>query len=182
MKKLDFKISQDWNICENLLRDRMTYRNKLLDAKRIAKKEKDKVLLTEIAQKIADTEKEIKDFSERKDSLQKEFDTLNNKLGLIRLKNMVLSEALYDNLTDYSGFINKHCVNDDKTLVDSLRIGLNAMSKLTFEVGNDKNDKYRQVYNAIADRFIEKIEIILTDVFGQVIYEINKQQNEKTNH
>ena len=56
------------------------------------------------------------------------------------------------------------------------------MSKLTFEVGNDKNDKYRQVYNAIADRFIEKIEIILTDVFNQVIYEINKQQNEKTNH
>lgn len=182
MKRLDFKITQDWNICENLLRDRQQYRNKLIDAKKLAKKAKNKTILNDIAEKIEATEKEIKDFSDKKEALQKEFDTLNNKLGLIRLKNMVLSEALYDNLTDYSGFINKHCVNDDKTLVDSLRIGLNAMSKLTFEVGNDKNDKYRQVYNAIADRFIEKIEIILTDVFNQVIYEINKQHNEKTNY
>ena len=111
--------------------------------------------------------------------LEDDFDLLSRKLGTIRLKTYVLSEALYDNLVAYKAFIENNCTEmktEDAEIIDK---AIHYISKLPFEAGSSENDRFRNIYNAIADRFIERNNDVIDAIFEQTVTEIEKNNGLK---
>lgn len=177
MKEMRLKVERKWNALQNVINDYQKQRNALIDAKREHKK--DKVKVDALNARIKQYDDEIADMRYRSLCLEKEFDKLSKRMGFIRLKNYVLAEAMYDNLISYQEFIENECVTDDKEITDTIQQTIDLVKKLPFECGDSDNDRFREVYNAIADAFIEKQNIILEGIFDQVMIELEKDEESK---
>lgn len=177
MKEMRLKVERKWNALQNVINDYQKQRNAMIDAKREHKK--DKVKVDALNAKIKQYDAEIADMRYRSLGLEKEFDKLSKRMGFIRLKNYVLAEAMYDNLISYQEFIKNECVTDDKEITDTIQQTIDLVKKLPFECGDSDNDRFREVYNAIADAFIEKQNIILEGIFDQVMIELEKDEESK---
>ena len=179
MDSLELKIQGDWNATINILRMKRAGLNECVDAIRKAKKLKDKDAEQYLKLKKAKLAREIQQLEEKRVKLEDEFDLLSRKLGTIRLKTYVLSEALYDNLVAYKAFIENHCTSvktEDAEIIDK---AIHYISKLPFEAGTNDNDRFRNVYNAIADRFIERNNDVIDAIFEQTVTEIERNKNLK---
>lgn len=177
MKQMKLKIEKNWNAVCAVLKDKELQRNALIDAKRKYKKEKEKV--EALQSKLDKIDDELIDLRSRKVQMENKFDKLSRKMGYIRLRNYVLAEAIYDNLIEYQEFIKNECVTDDKEITDTIQQTIDLIKKLPFECGDSDNDRFRKVYNAIADAFIEKLNIILEGIFDQVMIELEKDEESK---
>lgn len=176
MKDIRLNIEKQWYGVMNTLTDKRKRRNALIDAKREHKKDKDKV--TAIKRELKKIDDDILVFETSRANLEKDFDSLNYKLGNLRLKNCVLSEALYDNIIAYEEFIKNNCYIEDDGVINDIKQAINLLKKLPFECGDSENDRFREVYSAIADAYIEKQSTILDGIFQQIMIELN---NENTN-
>lgn len=179
MDSLELKIQSDWNATVNILRSKRKAHNDCVDAIRKAKKLKDKDAEQYSKLKKSKLTREIQHLEEKRLKLEDEFDMLSRKLGTIRLKTYVLSEALYDNLVAYKAFIENHCTpveTEDAEIIDK---AIKYISKLPFEAGTNDNDRFRNIYNAIADRFIERNNDVIDAIFEQTVTEIEKNKNLK---
>ena len=165
MDSLELNIQGEWNAVVNILRMKREGMNGCIDAIRNAKKLKDR--------------EEIQQLEEKRVKLEDDFDLLSRKLGTIRLKTYVLSEALYDNLVAYKAFVENHCTTmhtEDAEIIDT---AIKYISKLPFEAGSNDNDRFRNIYNAIADRFIERNNDVIEAIFEQTVTEIERNKNLK---
>lgn len=179
MDSLELNIQGEWNAVVNILRMKREGMNGCIDAIRKAKKLKDKDAEQYSKLKKAKLEKDIQQLEEKRVKLEDDFDLLSRKLGTIRLKTYVLSEALYDNLVAYKAFVDKHCTpveTEDAEIIDK---AIHYISKLPFEAGSSENDRFRNIYNAIADRFIERNNDVIDAIFEQTVTEIEKNKNLK---
>ena len=179
MDSLELKIQAEWENTVGILRTKREGLNGCIDAIRKAKKLKDKDAEQYSKLKKAKLAKDIQQLEEKRVKLEDEFDMLSRKLGTIRLKSYVLSEALYDNLVAYKAFIENHCTamkTEDAEIIDK---AIHFISKLPFEAGSSENDRFRNVYNAIADRFIERNNDVIDAIFEQTVADIEKQRNFK---
>ena len=179
MDSLELKIQSDWNATVNILRSKRKAHNDCVDAIRKAKKLKDKDAEQYSKLKKAKLARDIQQLEEKRLKLEDEFDLLSRKLGTIRLKTYVLSEALYDNLVAYKAFIENHCTTmhtEDAEIIDK---AIHYISELPFEAGTNDNDRFRNIYNAIADRFIERNNDVIEAIFEQTVTEIEKNKNLK---
>lgn len=177
MKQIKLKLEQEWTGVQNVLRDKRLKRNALIDAKRKLKKDKDKV--NDIKKSIYKIDEDILTLENTIRELESKFDKMSQQMGFVRLKNYVLSEALYDNLISYKEFIKKNCYTDDKETIDTIEKAIDHIKKLPFECGDCENDRFREVYNAIADAFIEKLNDIVSGIFSQVMIELEKEEESK---
>ena len=179
MDSLELNIQGEWNAVVNILRMKREGMNGCIDAIRKAKKLKDREAEQYSKLKKAKLAREIQQLEEKRVKLEDEFDMLSRKLGTIRLKTYVLSEALYDNLVAYKAFVEKHCTTmhaEDAEIIDT---AIKYISKLPFEAGSSDNDRFRNIYNAIADRFIERNNDVIDAIFEQTVTEIEKNKNLK---
>lgn len=177
IKQMKLKIEKKWNdVCSQII-DLELQHNALIDAKREHKKDKHKV--EALLLKLDQIKKELVDLRQQKNKMEDDFDKLSRKMGYIRLRNYVLAEAMYDNLIEYQEFIKNECVTDDKEITDTIQQTIDLVKKLPFECGDSDNDRFREVYNAIADAFIEKQKIILTGIFDQVMIELDRDEDAK---
>lgn len=177
MKQMKLKIEKNWNAVCAVLKDKELQRNALIDAKRKYKKEKNKV--EALQTKLDKIDEELLDLRNRKVLMEDEFDKLSKKMGYIRLRIYVLAEAIYDNLIEYQEFIKNECITDDTDVTESVQGTIDLIKKLPFECGDSDNDRFREVYNAIADAFIEKLKTIITGIFDQVMIELEKDEDSK---
>ena len=179
MDSLELNIQGEWNAVVNILRMKREGMNGCIDAIRKAKKLKDREAEQYSKLKKAKLAREIQQLEEKRVKLEDDFDLLSRKLGTIRLKTYVLSEALYDNLVAYKAFIENHCTSvktEDAEIIDK---AIKYISKLPFEAGTNDNDRFRNIYNAIADRFIERNNDVIDAIFEQTVTEIEKNKNLK---
>lgn len=176
MNDLRLKIERQWYGVMNTLAEKRKRRNGLIDSKREFKKDKEKVSV--IKKELQKIEQDILTLEHSARKIEADFDKLNYQLGNMRLKNCVLSEALYDNLIAYKSFIEKNCTSNDNEVIEELEKAINLIKKLPFECGESENDRFREVYSAIADAYIEKQSNILDGILQQVMIELN---NENTN-
>ena len=109
MDSLELNIQGEWNAVVNIRRMKREGMNDCIDAIRKAKKLKDREAEQYSKLKKAKLAREIQQLEEKRVKLEDDFDLLSRKLGTIRLKTYVLSEALYDNLVAYKSFIENHC-------------------------------------------------------------------------
>lgn len=177
METINLKIEKNWNAVQNVLRDKEKRRNAIIDAKREFKKDKDKV--NALNRELIKINDEILNLRQRARDMEDDFDKLSRRMGYIRLKNYVLAEAMYDNLISYQEFLKKNCITDDKDITDTIQQTIDLVKKLPFECGDSDNDRFREVYNAIADAFIEKQNTIIQGIFDQVMIELEKDENAK---
>lgn len=177
MNDLRLNIEKQWYGVMNTLTDKRKRRNALIDSKREFKKDKEKVSV--IKKELQKIEQDILTLEHSARKIEADFDKLNYQLGNMRLKNCVLSEALYDNLIAYKSFIEKNCTSNDNEVIEELEKAINLIKKLPFECGDSDNDRFREVYNAIADAFIEKLKTIITGIFDQVMIELDKDEDTK---
>lgn len=179
MDSLELKIQAEWYATVNILRTKREGLNGCIDAIRKAKKLKDKDAEQYSKLKKAKLANDIQQLEDKRVKLEDEFDMLSRKLGTIRLKSYVLSEALYDNLVAYKAFIENHCTEmktEDAEIIDK---AIHFISKLPFEAGSSENDRFRNIYNAIADRFIERNNDVIDAIFEQTVSEIEKDNKLK---
>jgi hypothetical protein len=177
MKTMRLNIENEWNDVQRNIRNIELQRNAIIDAKRENKKDKKKVAALKI--KEAQMDKELALLRGEAREMDTQFDNLSRRMGFIRLKNYVLAEAMYDNLIAYQEFIKNECVTDDKEITDTIQQTIDLVKKLPFECGDSDNDRFREVYNAIADAFIEKLKTILIGIFDQVMIELDKDEDAK---
>lgn len=177
MKTIKLNIEKQWYGVMNTLTDKRKRRNALIDAKREFKKDKDKV--TVIKRELQKIEQDILTIENSARKLEQDFDKLSRNMGFIRLKNYVLAEAMYDNLIAYQEFIKNNCCTDDKEITNTIQQTIDLVKKLPFECGESDNDRFREVYNAIADAFIERLSDIIGGTFDQVIIELEKNEDAK---
>lgn len=177
MKTMRLNIENEWNDVQRNIRNIELQRNAIIDAKRENKKDKKKVASLKI--KEAQLDKELALLRGEAREMDTQFDNLSRRMGFIRLKNYVLAEAMYDNLIAYQEFIKNECVTDDKEITDTIQQTIDLVKKLPFECGECENDTFREVYNAIADAFIEKQKEIFDGIFSQIMIDIDKQQKQK---
>ena len=179
MDSLELKIQSEWYATVNILRTKRERLNGCIDAIRNAKKLKDKDAEQYSKLKKEKLSKDIQQLEEKRVKLEDEFDMLSRKLGTIRLKAYVLSEALYDNLVAYKAFIENNCTEMKTEDADIIDKAVHYISKLPFEAGSSDNDRFRNIYNAIADRFIERNNDVIDAIFEQTVSEIEKENKLK---
>ena len=177
MKEIKLNIEKQWNGVQNTLKGKIELKNALVDAKRTFKKDKEKIAL--IKKEKAKIDKDIEVLLQSSRELEDKFDNFSRRMGYMRLKNCVLSEALYDNMIAYEEFIKNECYIDDNEVINDIKQAITLLKKLPFECGDSDNDRFREVYNAIADAYIERQNDILQGIFDQVMIELERDEESK---
>lgn len=174
MKQLYLKIQLEAVKLENVINFKRSERNRLIDERKAKKKEKDVEAVALINKELTMTEQDIINLEAKMKELDRDFETLKHRLGLLRLNNYVFADVMYNNLLEYQEFLKTYVVNEDKDMVVTLQKAIDLFKQLPFEMA-DGNCKTNELYNAITDKFIDRWKTIRDGVIQQVIEECDKE-------
>lgn len=177
IKKMPLNIERKWTALNNVMREKQEQRNTLIDVRKARKKSN--LSVEQITKEIDKLGQELVDMRNSANAMENEFDRLSRKMGYIRLKNYVLADAIYGNLIEYKDFIEKECQYNDTDVVSRIESTIDMIKALPFECGDSENDRFREVFNAISDAFIEKQDTILEGIFNQVMIELERDESSK---
>ena len=71
-----------------------------------------------------------------------------------------------------------HCINTDAEVLEALEAGINAFKKLPFEIGNG-DDYTNSVYNAVAEKFLERMTAKRDDIILEVLREVDREHEQR---
>ena len=171
MYKIKLKQWVECQRLQNVMTTIREWRNKAIDNRREAKKNKDKVLVESIASEIAKYDKDLLDLSARLQKATQEEERVAMECAILRTKVYVISYSLQGAVFDLKSFLQTNATEDGGELqfIQKLKECSDLLMKMPMEFGTygKDNDAYNVCEEILSDEIDRGVRAFFDEMLTQ---------------